>query len=109
MHPVVDNSANVLDAIRVRIRGGIRGIGSSIETNAKRLAPVKTGNHRRSIHAEYSESGDSISVRVTHYSDYGGYLELGTTRMAARPHFRPAFELVKPHMARMLEDGGGNV
>lgn len=97
-----------MDAVRRRIRGGLQAFGLAVETATKRGAPVRTGNHRRSVHMEYSEQGEVFAVKVTHYSDYGGYLELGTSKMPARPHFRPAFEAEKPRLARLLAEGGSN-
>ena len=47
-----------------------------------------TGNNSRSI--KYEVKGLSGAVYST--SGYGGYLETGTSRMAARPYFKPALD-----------------
>jgi len=52
------------------------------------VAEVGGGTNRRSI--EYKAKGLSGSIYST--SKYGGYLEVGTYKMAARPYFRPALD-----------------
>ena len=51
-------------------------------------SPVLTGNNKRSI--EYKSDDKSGQINST--SGYGGYLETGTSKMAARPYFRPALD-----------------
>lgn len=88
----VDNSALAMAAVRRGARNGVAAGNLLIETDAKLLAPVLTGHHRRSIASEVIETADKITGIVGHQSDYGGYLENGTRHMAAQPHFRPAFD-----------------
>lgn len=54
---------------------------------AKEGSPIESGNNRDSInHRPISE----FEIHVFTESGYGGFLELGTSRMAARPYFAPA-------------------
>ena len=69
------------------------GIASATksERRANRSAPgeiphVQTGHLRRSIAYELVGSEDS---KVGTNVEYGRYLELGTSKMAARPYLRP--------------------
>jgi hypothetical protein len=39
-------------------------------------------------------------MRAYTESGYGAYLELGTSRMAARPYFAPAFRIAAAELAR---------
>lgn len=59
-------------------------------------SPVKTGNNRRSIKYEIGPGGDidnkSGEAAIYSTSGYGGYLETGTVKMAARPYFKPALD-----------------
>jgi phage protein, HK97 gp10 family len=64
-----------------------------IMNEARALAPVKTGNLRRSIHIETTEKSPTrVVASVGPHVDYAIYLEYGTRRMHARPFLRPAFD-----------------
>jgi len=81
-----------------------------VQNEAKRLAPVKTGNLRRSIHvgghSEESELADSTGSDIEGSShsaseahvlvgtnvEYGTYQEFGTSKIPARPYLRPALD-----------------
>ena len=64
-------------------------IGGMAESYAKAAAPVDTGRLRNSItHEQMSEDTEVIGTNV----EYAPYVELGTSKMAARPFLRPAAE-----------------
>ena len=64
-------------------------IGGKAESYAKKACPVDTGRLRNSItHAQESEDTEVIGTNV----EYAPYVELGTSRMSARPFLRPAAE-----------------
>jgi len=91
---------------RALVFGGLLGIN-----RAKQIAPIRTGNLRRSLHIG-GHSGASGGLVSTTGTDVGGnqhspvsatvlagtnveyarYLEEGTSRMSARPYLRPAFD-----------------
>lgn len=58
---------------------------------ARRLVPVDTGYLKSTIRTE----ADAEEGRLIADADYAGYVEFGTSRMAAQPYLRPAAELVK--------------
>lgn len=61
-----------------------------VETEAKRNAPVRTGNLRRSITSFVATiEGKPVGV-VAATANYAGFVELGTHKMAARPFLRKA-------------------
>ena len=66
---------------------------------AVRLSPHKTGNNSRSI--TYSVKGKTAKIWTE--SGYGGYLEIGTARMPARPYLRPAIERNKRAIAQAIK------
>ena len=64
-------------------------IGGKAESYAKKLCPVDTGNLRNSItHQQMDENTEVIGTNV----EYAPYVELGTSKMAAKPFLRPAAE-----------------
>ena len=60
-----------------------------IEGKAKMLAAVDTGALKNSIHVENTGLAKRI---VTDSVEYGIYVEMGTSRMAAQPFMVPATE-----------------
>lgn len=64
-------------------------IGGMAESYAKSACPVDTGRLRNSItHQQESENVEVIGTNVS----YSVYVELGTSKMSARPFLRPAAE-----------------
>jgi HK97 gp10 family phage protein len=63
---------------------------------ASRRAPVRTGQLRDSYEAE-SEPGEA---RFGSNLDYAKYVELGTWKMRAQPHLRPAIDDAKAEAKR---------
>ncbi len=56
----------------------------------------KTGNNARSVDFEVEEVGGRVEGSIFTQSGYGGYLEVGTSKMAARPYLWPAVERHAP-------------
>ncbi len=90
----------VNDAAREAARQAMRDTVVLVAGDAINLSPIKTGNNRRSIKYEASGFGqnemvdaNAIEGAVYSTSGYGGYLETGTYKMAARPYFRPALDM----------------
>jgi HK97 gp10 family phage protein len=86
---------------------------------AARMSPYLTGNNARLISwttnwgeqagNSHTPSGQVIrkkghlSGAIFTQSGYGGYLELGTSRMAARPYIRPAVEQEGQYMVERIK------
>lgn len=77
------------------------GAGADVVVNeADRLAPYRTGTLAGSIHWEESTSGEiEVDVSTGPEAPYDIYQEFGTSRMAAHPYMRPAFENTKQEAA----------
>ena len=90
--------------IKDAARKAMRDVVVEIHHDAVEDSPWKTGNNRRSIKMEASgfstEEGvvkqDEIEGAVYSTSGYGGYLETGTVKMAARPYIKPAADKYVP-------------
>ena len=83
--------------VRARTRRAMRDIrkashetlidlGQEIRGVAMTEVPVDTGNLRDNINADV----DGLDLVVFTTTGYGGYVELGTSRMAAQPYLTPA-------------------
>jgi HK97 gp10 family phage protein len=66
------------------------GLQRNIEKGKRR--PGGTGTNRRSIDVEVKESPRGPEATLFTQSGYGGYLEVGTSKMRAQPYLYPAFK-----------------
>ena len=80
----------VLDATRL----GLRDTIIEIADDAIDGSPVQYGTNRRSIKYEVgpSETAKDLEAATFSTSGYGGFLEVGTVKMGARPYFRPSLD-----------------
>ncbi len=62
--------------------------GQTVVEEMKSLVPVDTGALQTSI--DYNVSGDDLTFEAT--EDYAGFVEYGTSKMAAQPYFMPAID-----------------
>lgn len=63
-----------------------------LKEESKRIVPYKTGNLQGSITSEVAERSDNavyVAVGYGPQAPYGYHIELGTSRMPARPFLRP--------------------
>lgn len=74
----IDNSEEVLDALRKKQRNALQRCGDQAEGYAKDLVPVKTGNLRTSISNRVIDESAYIGTN----SEYAAYVELGTGKYA---------------------------
>ena len=78
------------EALELQIEQALVAIGMTAETYAKENCPVDTGRLRNSITHEV-EMGDKSAIIGTNV-EYAAFVELGTSKMRARPYLRPAAE-----------------
>jgi HK97 gp10 family phage protein len=103
MSTVTPNSGAVLAAAKVGMKTDLEAFGQVFANLAKEMAPPppkfgpvpSTGHNARSI--DHKVTDDELQVYTE--SGYGGWLEIGTSKMEARPYFRPAFEQTKEDFA----------
>ena len=70
------------------LSGALKTAAANASNEAKRTAPVDTGNLRLNI--GYQRSPDGKSVEVFANAPYSGYVEFGTRYQRAQPYFMPA-------------------
>lgn len=68
----------------------------------KQLVPVLTGALRDSIRIEPQDDLHTTVIEGNSEIDYGTYVEFGTRRQVAQPHFTPACEAAKRYFDREL-------
>jgi HK97 gp10 family phage protein len=78
----------VINKVEEAIKKALKNVIVDIANDVVKGSPVETGNNRRSIQYEVKELEGSIYST----SGYGGYLEVGTVKMNARPYFKPALD-----------------
>lgn len=87
----------------------VRKVAKDIEADAKRLAPVDTGNLKGSIGTSdlrtVGQSG-TISAEIGPTASYGVFLEQGTSRMAPQPYMGPAADRNTPGFEQAIAQLG---
>ena len=81
----------------------------AVERKGKEKSPVDTGANRDSIFvAEVDDIGGAPAYRVGPTTEYGPFLEFGTSKMPARPYMIPALESESPRLraaiAQIMQD-----
>jgi HK97 gp10 family phage protein len=70
-------------------------LAHDVEAVAKMMAPYRTGDLRGSIQSTVDFlPGRRVAAFIGSTLDYAGYVELGTSKMAAQPYLRPALAQV---------------
>lgn len=101
---ITDNSEQVLQAMKEALDRALEAIGFTAEGHAKELCPVDTGRLRNSITHVTEDEAVYIGTNV----EYAPYIELGTSRMKARPFLRPAAENFGNEYKAILEESMKN-
>lgn len=85
---IKDNSEEFLKALPEQIEQALTAIGLTAESYAKQECPVDTGRLRNSI--TNAVRADEKAVYIGSNVEYAAFVELGTSRMKARPYLKPA-------------------
>lgn len=77
------------------VKKQVRAVAAAVRDDARKLAPVETGDLRRSLAVVnvYDRDRQLVVYRVGWRTDiafYGGLVELGTEDTPPQPHLRPA-------------------
>jgi HK97 gp10 family phage protein len=79
----------------------LNSAAASVETIARELAPVDTGNLKANIKQTEFATEDSLSVAIESGAEYSLYVEYGTVHSSAQPFLTPAFESGKRQLDRV--------
>lgn len=90
----------------------VKKTAADITADAKRLAPVDTGNLKSSITYETTGNAYYSEAEIGPTAEYGVFVELGTSRARAQPFMGPAADrygpLFEEAMGRLGEQAAGN-
>ncbi len=93
---------------RRALLNAIRPAARMVRDDIKARSPVgETGDHKKSIKvkARRQKYTKQYHVQVAVGGDYkSNWLEYGTSRMAAQPHFRPAADAKRGEARKMMVD-----
>ena len=97
---LTDNSDLIKEALEDQVEQALIAVGITAENNAKReitravydtpesKSYIRTGRLRNSL--THSVEMNEKAVYIGSAVEYAAYVELGTSRMRARPYLRPA-------------------
>ncbi len=101
------NTLKVMGVVNGAVEEGLKDTVVETAAEVVRGSPVLTGHNRRSIDYWVKK----LRARIFGTSGYSGYLEVGTSKMAAQPYFKPAADRHFPNfvknVARRLRARGG--
>lgn len=75
-----------------------------IKPDAVQNSPKLTGTNARSIDTEVVKTDQGVTATIFTQSGYGGYLELGTSKMKAQPYIYPAWEKFRVKMNKRIKE-----
>lgn len=103
---VVENNIPIIkDEVQASVERALEQIGLMAERHAKEAltnqGAVDTGRLRNSVtHQVISEDSVAVGTNV----EYAPYIELGTSKMGARPYIRPAIEDYMNEYKQIIEN-----
>ena len=90
------------DHMRDGLRLAVKASAKQLKADARKRAPVESGDLRRSIRYRVDKDGLGATVIVGEY--YGRFVEFGTSSMEAQPYLRPAAALERARFRNRISD-----
>lgn len=91
--------------VRAKAELAVSAGGHRVLATMQVRTPVDTGN----LKASESVDVDGLRFEAGPTADYGEYVELGTSRMAAEPYAGPAFDQELPGIIDAIGDAGSRI
>lgn len=103
---IESHASEALEALHEARGVFLEEIGLIAEGYAKDYCPVDTGRLRNSISHAVDESDNAVVIGTN--VEYAAYVELGTSRMEARPYLEPAFLNHMDEYQQIINDALGD-
>lgn len=94
------NIDNLSEAIKKAVQQGIKKGALLVERDAKIACPVDTGNLRASITTTQGDMEAEVGTNV----EYAEYVEMGTSKKAARPYLYPALVNNRANIEKLIQN-----
>lgn len=91
-----------VEELQTNIGQAVQNIVNNILEEARMIVPVRTGYLLSTIH---SEQVTAWSFQLLASAPYAGYVEWGTSRMAAEPYMNPAIQMYSADFAQKINAG----
>lgn len=97
---IIANIEAKLAELQRKVNDAVQGAGIDCAADAKQHCPVDTGRLRSSIQYVPGKMECKVGTNVS----YGPFVELGTSKMGARPFLFPAFVKAGQSLLQELRD-----
>lgn len=102
---LIDNTEKIKHALNEQVANGINNAANHWADEARDLAPVDTGFLKSGIGVTELATANKLSATIRSIAPYSGYVNLGTSRMAAQPFWTVAGLLTRQKFAYLLKSG----
>lgn len=87
----------------INLKRAYQRAGSAVESQAKAIAPFRTGHLRRNIVSNATDTYAEIGVSLT-VVPYAWYQEAGTSKMPANPYLVPALKACEKRIGEIFAE-----
>lgn len=99
---IKDNTAQVQKELQEKLIKALETVGLVAEGDVKKKTPVgETGRLRNSITHVTEESEKAVYIGTN--TEYAPYVELGTSKMKAKPYLKPTVEANSEKYKKIIE------
>lgn len=82
----------------------VEGLEHNLQQGKKGVVAYGTGHNRQSLDTTVEVTDKGVEASLYSQSGYGGYLELGTSKMRAQPYIFPAFLAFKDKIVAVMKE-----
>jgi HK97 gp10 family phage protein len=102
VHALADDLRRAGDEMPGKAEVVVAKVGHDMQATAQEIVPVDTGHLKSTISLDLVGLGFDLGPTA----EYGGYVELGTSRMNPEPYLGPAYDAHLPNLEKALGQVG---